>query len=177
MKVKVLCFVLVASISVFAQGRGSHGGSPMGGGSMGAGSMGGSSTGSMGSTHGSMGESHGAMNGSEMNHQPSTLGKQSPDTILSKNTQLNSNLEKLLPKGMTAQQACSGFKNLGQCVAAIHVSNNLGIPFADLKNKMTGTGSANLGKAIQDLNPNVNAKAESKKAQKQAQNDLQNASS
>ncbi len=73
---------------------------------------------------------------------------------------------------MTAQQACSGFKNLGECVAAVHVSNNLNIPFADLKSRMTGTNPEALGKAIQDLKPDANAKQEAKKGQKQAQQDL-----
>ncbi len=77
---------------------------------------------------------------------------------------------------MTAQDACSGFKNLGQCVAAIHVSHNLDIPFTDVKSKMTGTGAESLGKAIKDLKPAVDAKAESKKAQKQADQDLSSTS-
>ncbi len=100
------------------------------------------------------------------------MSKQSPDTALTKSPQLASNLDKLLPTGMTAQQACSGFKNLGECVAAVHVSNNLNIPFADLKSRMTGTNPEALGKAIQDLKPDANAKQEAKKGQKQAQQDL-----
>ncbi len=112
-------------------------------------------------------------------HMPSTtgssMGKQSPDTILTRDTKLSSNLEKLLPAGTTAQQACSGFKNLGQCVAAIHVANNLDIPFADLKAKITSGDS--LGKAIEALKPSANAKAESKKANKQAQADLNDSNS
>lgn len=103
------------------------------------------------------------------------MGKKTPDQILSNNTKLSSNLDKLLPNGMTAQQACAGFKNLGQCVAAIHVSHNLDIPFADLKTKMTGGDS--LGKAIETLKPQVNSKAESKKANKQANADLNAAAS
>lgn len=104
------------------------------------------------------------------------LSKQSPDTALSKSPKLSSNLEKLLPSGMSAQQACSGFKNLGQCVAAIHVSHNLNIPFADLKTKMTGNGAESLGKAIQQLKPEANAKSEAKKAKKQAKQELNEAS-
>jgi hypothetical protein len=61
---------------------------------------------------------------------------------------------------MTAQQACSGFKNLVDCVFVIHVSHNLGIPFEDLKGKMTGSSSENLGRSIHDLDPNVDAKKE-----------------
>ncbi len=100
------------------------------------------------------------------------MGKQSPSDVLSRNTKLSSNLDKLLPNGMTAQDACKGFRNLGQCVAAIHVANNLNIPFADLKAKMTGSGSVSLGKAIKDLKPAVNAKSEAKRANKQAAQDL-----
>jgi hypothetical protein len=100
------------------------------------------------------------------------LSRQSPSDILSRNTKLSSNLEKLLPGGMNAQQACAGFKNLGQCVAAVHVSHNLGISFSDLKNKLTGTGTESLGKAIHDLKPSADAKAETKKAKQQADTDL-----
>lgn len=100
-----------------------------------------------------------------------------PDQLLSKNTKLSANLQKLLPEGMTTQEACSGFKNLGQCVAAIHVSNNLGIPFTDLKTKMTGSDPESLGKAIQQLKPSANAKAEVKKANSQAQSDLNDSAS
>jgi len=37
---------------------------------------------------------------------------------------------------------------------------------------MTGTGSVNLGKAISELAPAADAKSESKKANKQAEQDL-----
>jgi len=106
---------------------------------------------------------------------PHVDGKQSPDDILSKNTKLSGNLDKLLPAGMTSQQACSGFKNLGQCVSAIHVAHNLGISFSDLKTKITG--GEDLGKSIQDLKPEANAKAETKKANKQAKADINEANS
>jgi hypothetical protein len=108
--------------------------------------------------------------GSGSGHE--SIGKQDASDILAHNTRLSSNLGKLLPNGMTAQQACGGFKNLGQCVAAVHASHNLGIPFDQLKAKMTGTGNVSLGKAIQDLKPAVDAKSEVKKAHKQANQDL-----
>ncbi len=167
MKTKLCVFLLAASVAAFAQ-HGSGGGSHMGGPPSAAGS-------SMGSGGSSMGDSHG-MSGSHdatgTSNRPSDAGKQSPDTILSRDTQLNANLQKLLPKGTTPQQACSGFKNLGQCVAAIHVAHNLGISFDDLKAKMTGTKPESLGKSIHDLKPDVNAKAEAKKAEKEANQDL-----
>ena len=51
---------------------------------------------------------------------------------------LNSKVSSLLPQGMSLNQASKGFKNQGQFIAALHVSQNLGIPFADLKTAMTG---------------------------------------
>jgi hypothetical protein len=90
--------------------------------------------------------------------------------LLTKNTNLQSKMQtrlgSQLPDGVTVIQAASGFKNLGQFVAAVNVSNNLGIPFADLKAKMTGmtvdgqpvttttggtTTNLSLGQAIQSL--------------------------
>jgi hypothetical protein len=56
-------------------------------------------------------------------------------------------------------------------VAAVHVSHNLGIPFSQLKAEMAGSGM-NLGKAIHELKPNVNAKSERKRATKEAREDL-----
>ena len=46
-------------------------------------------------------------------------------------------------------KASAGFKNLGQFVAAVNVSNNLGIPFSQLKTKMVDDGMS-LGQSIQD---------------------------
>jgi hypothetical protein len=165
MSLKLVVAVLALSSFAVAQ-HGGGGGRPAGAGAgMGSGSSMGSS---MGASHG------GGMSGDRGNSgQPGTMNSgKSPSEILTQNTKLSGNLEKLLPQGMTAQQACAGFKNLGQCVAAIHVSHNLDIPFADLKTKMTGSGSESLGKAIGDLKPAADAKAESKKAQKQANEDL-----
>ncbi len=81
--------------------------------------------------------------------------------------------------GQDAQTACSGFKNIGQCVAAAHVAKNLDIPggFDALRAKITGTGAVSLGKAIKELAPNADAKAEAKKANKQASDDLEGTAS
>ncbi len=73
------------------------------------------------------------------------------------------------------QEASSGFKNLGEFVSAVHVSKNLDIPFADLKEKLNNGDK--LGKAIHELKPEVDAKAEAKKAKNQAKNDLKESSS
>ncbi len=106
-----------------------------------------------------------------------TMGQsKTPDQLLSQNTRLSSRLQSLLPAGTSAQAAASGFKNLGQFVAAVHVSHNLGIPFSQLKADMVGSGMS-LGKAIHELKPEVNAKKEVKLAKKQAKEDLKQSGS
>jgi hypothetical protein len=77
----------------------------------------------------------------------------------------------LLPPGTDLATASTGFKNLGQFIAAAHVSNNLSIPFDSLKGKMTGKPAESLGQAIHDLKPDVNSANEVKKAEKQAKSD------
>jgi hypothetical protein len=107
------------------------------------------------------------------------MGSQSPTTVLD-NRKLDSSLTNALSKsgisvpGGNLKTACSGFKTLGLCIAAMHVAKNLDIPggFDALKDKMTSANGVSLGKAIQELSPNANAKAESKKANKQANHDI-----
>jgi len=121
----------------------------------------------------------------------------SPSAVLTKNTKLDAHLTNLLQskgllaKGTDLKDACAGFKNLGQCVAAMHVSHNLNIPFVCLSADMTGvapaTGSTcpsgtgtskmSLGKSIQALSPNASAKTEEKSATKQAEADINEADS
>lgn len=128
--------------------------------------------------------------GSEASGRPSDPGSAgmghsgiasgSPTTVLDNNHVTSALTNALAKSGVTIpggnlQSACSAFKNLGQCVAALHVAKNLNLSFSDLQTKM---GSESLGKAIQDLGgPNVNAKSEAKKANKQASQDLNAAQS
>lgn len=135
-------------------------------------------------THGA--PEHGSLASSGSNH------RMTMDQQLSRNTQLSSKIQKLT--GMNAQTACDGFKNLGQCVAAAHVSKNLGITFGCLKYDMTGVapekgtscpatsasasqGKMSLGKAIQTLSPKANSTLEAKKGKKQADQDLNHVAS
>ncbi len=104
--------------------------------------------------------------------QRNDAGKLPAQDQLERHPKLSSKLASMLPPGTNMQQAASGFKNFGQFVAAVHVSHNLGIPFDQLKAKMTGSGAESLGKAIHQLDPNADAKAESKKAEKQAHQDV-----
>jgi hypothetical protein len=88
---------------------------------------------------------------------------------------------------MTLDQASLGFKNQGQFIAALHVSQNLGIPFTLLKSNMvtvtpgtlgqpaTATQTGSLGQAIQLSKASVNVTTEVARAEQQAATDLQNA--
>jgi hypothetical protein len=138
-----------------------------GGGGMGHGGGAGHSSLSGASTHGNSGSAQ-TTKGS---------GGKSISDHLSSQSKLSSKLQSLLPAGTDLKTASSGFKNLGQFVAAVHVSNNLGIPFDQLKAKMTGDHAESLGKAIQELKPDANAKSETKKANTQADADLKESES
>jgi hypothetical protein len=84
---------------------------------------------------------------------------------------LAARVQPLLPPGLTADVAAAGFKNRGQFVAAVHVSNNLGIPFDVLKAEMTGPEPKSLGQAIQTLKPEMqedDVERVSKEARRQA---------
>lgn len=142
----------LASPAAIARGGGSGGG--MGG------HAGAPSGGQHEKSSGQSGEHQGAQAGSERK----TAGE-----LLQQNTKLSENLSKLLPAGAGLQSAASGFKNLGEFVAAVHVSHNLGIPFADLKTKMMAGDS--LGGAIKVLRPGADSQAEVKKARAQARKD------
>src|SRR5882724_8067340 len=107
----------------------------------------------------------------------SDMSHGSPSDVLSHNTAIAGKIQTLT--GQDAQTACSGFKNIGQCVAAAHIAKNLEIPggFDALKAKTTGSGAVSLGKAIEGFAPNADTKAEVKKANKQASDDLKDGSS
>ena len=95
---------------------------------------------------------------------------------------LAAKIQSKLPAGTTLAQASTGFKNQGQFIAAVNVSNNLGIDFTKLQAAMTGqttkvdpvtheiistpTGVAplSLGQSIQKLRPGVDADAATVKA-------------
>src|SRR5579863_2168216 len=138
---------------------------------------------------GSVGQGH-SMDAS--GHSGSAMsGPRSAGELLTQNTQLASKLSGLLPAGTDLQAAASGFKNLGQFVAAVHVSNNLDIPFATLKCTELATADAcpnmtvpakgsSLGQAIHTVKPDLNSsdtKGAVKQANKQAKGDIRETSS
>ena len=148
--------------------------------------MGGGMSGGIGGpgAPGSMG--HGGHDMDRGGHGPMTTrqtpGPMMPDKkssvdLLAQNEKLSSRLSTLLPPGSDVLQAASGFRNLGEFVSAVHVSRNLDIPFEELKARMTGPDSMSLGKAIKELKPEADSKAEVKKAKKQAEKLLQEAAS
>ncbi len=102
---------------------------------------------------------------------PSTDSQSQPSATAqsSTSTSQGTRLAAIVPEGMSAQEACTGFKSVEECVATLHVSQNLSIPFPDLKSKVTG--GAKLGAAIHQLKPDANVKAELRKAEEQARSD------
>jgi hypothetical protein len=90
---------------------------------------------------------------------------------ISAKPELNTKITALLPPNMTLDAASAGFRNQGQFIAALHVSRNLGIPFADLKTDMT-TKHMSLGQSIQALRTTADATREAKKAETEATRDL-----
>jgi hypothetical protein len=120
-------------------------------------------------SHGSKSESD---NGSKAGSNNNMGGKKTVDEQLAHDSRLSSKLQGLLPANTNVQDTAKGFKNMGQFVAALHVSRNLNIPFDQLKAKMTGKPPMSLGKAIHELDPNVDPKAETKKAEQQAMKDI-----
>lgn len=101
-------------------------------------------------------------------------------------------LQALLPSRTTLKDACTPFKSLEDCVAALHVSRNLKIKFNCLKWDMTAARpngdvksceapprdkALPLTNAIRVLSPDANAKAEAKSAEKRAREDIKDASS
>jgi hypothetical protein len=147
--------VAFAALPAFAQ-RGGHAGGPPSGVGMGSSHASASST----STHGN----------SSSNTNAS--GPKTASQLLSQNTKLASKLQSLLPAGTDLTAASSGFKNLGQFVAAVHVAHNLGIPFDQLKATMIGPPKESLGQAIHSLKPAASSKTETKKATQQATQDM-----
>jgi hypothetical protein len=77
----------------------------------------------------------------------------------------------LKPTGLSLNDATSGFKNQGQFMAALHVSNNLQIPFKSLQDDMTNK-KLSLGQSIQNLHKTVDADKEVEHAERQANDDL-----
>ena len=87
---------------------------------------------------------------------------------LQKNTNLAGKLQSRLPAGTDLNTAAAGFRNLGQFVAAVNVSNNLGLDFTTLKTAMVTDGKS-LGQAIQaQKGTTVNPTEQAQRAERDA---------
>lgn len=86
---------------------------------------------------------------------------------LLKNTNLADKLRLRLPVGTDLMTAAEGFRNLGQFVAAVNVSNNLKIPFNELKTQMVVEGKS-LGQSIQTVKKVASVTVEVQRAEYQA---------
>jgi hypothetical protein len=91
-------------------------------------------------------------------------------TMAGPSTEPNTRLAAITPPGMSTEEACTGFKSITECAAAMHAAQNLSVPFGDLKSKLTG--GQKLGAAIHGLKPQANAPEEASRAENQARSDM-----
>jgi len=138
--------------------------------------MGTGSTPTAASSHGNMGSksdsSSAGMAASKTNPRSTAAGGSIADRI-TVNSGLDSKVQTLLPAGVALKDATAGFKNMGQFIAALHVSRNLNIPFDQLRKEIVDGKS--LGRAIKDLRPSTSKseiKSQVKSAEAQAGVDL-----
>jgi hypothetical protein len=131
-------------------------------GSTGSSSTGGSQSGStMGSTNSSQ----------DMNNTSGYKRSHDASVQLQQNPALASKLSAMLPAGMSAQDAATGFKNVREFAEAVHVAHDMNIPFDQIKTKVSS--GVSLDQAVKDLKPGVD-KSELKRAKDEAKDDLKN---
>lgn len=161
----LFCGLLTIAVPVayaHGHGGGGHGGGHGGGAQGGRGNAGDAQPGPGGGIAGGYGPTRARAGALRQTHgDPATTGP------LRLNSHLANVLRADLAQGADLKSEASGFRNLGQFVAAVHVSHNLGIPFRQLKHKMLGGDS--LGQAIHALQPGVNSGRIADKALSQAQ--------
>ncbi len=165
MKRLLVPFLALATLSFLGSSAYAQGGRPAGAGKP-SGVGGGPGSGAGASA------THGNMSGADS----STARPSSPGSVLSRNSSLSGALTKALGKsGITVTDlasTCSKFKNLGQCIAALHINHKFSnCTLADL------SGAKNLGQGIQGCNPQADAKTEARNASKQANQEIKESGS
>jgi hypothetical protein len=106
-------------------------------------------------------------------HEPSRQPTRAATAARSAATQLDGDpalrgrLSKLFPDQDLAKAAV-GFRTVRDLVAALHVASNLKIKFEEIKRLTADAGNRNLQKAIAQLRPDVDARAEARRAQRQS---------
>ena len=86
---------------------------------------------------------------------------------LQRNLVLADGLRGRLPRGADLNAAAGGFRRLELFVATVHASNNLDIPFPELKRRIVNDGMT-LGQALQDIRPKSRYWAEARRAEDDA---------
>src|SRR6476469_6767014 len=86
---------------------------------------------------------------------------------LQRNLLLADGLRGRLPRGTDLAAAAGGFRRLELFVATVHASNNLDIPFSELKRRIVNDGMT-LGQAIQDIRPKSRYWDEARRAEDDA---------
>jgi hypothetical protein len=86
---------------------------------------------------------------------------------LYRNTVLADTLRVRLPQGTDMLAAAGGFRRLELFVATVHASNNLVVPFFELKRRIVNDGMT-LGQAIQDIRPKCRYWSEAQRAEDDA---------
>jgi hypothetical protein len=86
---------------------------------------------------------------------------------LQRNNVLANTLRVRLPPGTDLTTAAGGFRRLELFVATVHASNNVAVPFADLKRRIVNDGMT-LGQAIQDIRPRAQYWSEAHRAEDDA---------
>ena len=95
-----------------------------------------------------------------------------PYQELQRNPKLADRVKGLLPAGADLKQVTTDFRYLDEFLAAVHVSNNLNVPFDQLHSKMKDSSFGQLRKAVEALKPDVDARAEVNKAKDQGKQDV-----
>jgi hypothetical protein len=86
---------------------------------------------------------------------------------LQRNLVLADGLRGRLPRGTDLNAAAGGFRRLELFVATVHASNNVDIPFSELKRRIVNDGMT-LGQAIQDIRPKSRYWSEARRAEDDA---------
>jgi hypothetical protein len=86
---------------------------------------------------------------------------------LQRNLVLTDGVRGRLPAGTDVYMAAGGFRRLELFVATVHASNNIEIPFSELKRRIVNDGMT-LGQAIQDIRPKSRYWDEARRAEDEA---------
>jgi len=86
---------------------------------------------------------------------------------LQRNPVLADSLRGRFSAGTDLNAAAAGFRRLELFVATVHASNNIDIPFSELKRRIVNDGMT-LGQAIQDIRPQSRYWQEARRAEDEA---------